>query len=210
MTPSATRIGSHTIANQMPAVASACRTPTRLADARSTSALRVELLLRRDHRGLGLSRSVTVSVEYAACSWSSCCSVVHLLDLAADRRQLGLDGEDVRDLRRLVHDRLEGPLGRLEVRDPGPEVDDLAGHVLRLRSARRAPWSRARAAPASASSHLRGRDPVRDRGLGTVAVAGPIRAADVAAERIDLLGRGRQRGIDAASTWSTSVPVLMI
>ena len=113
----------------------------------------IELLLRRDHGRLRLEPEPDGQRGERRLLLEVLLLGGRLLDLAADGGQLGLDGEDVADLRRLGHDLLEGLLGRLEVGDPRPRsttwpvtssvpVRSVTTLIARARSA------------ASASSHL--------------------------------------------------------
>ena len=126
---------------------------TRLADARSTSvagsncscAVITGVGFRREGDGQRRERRLLLEVGLLA---------RELLDLAADGRQLGLDGEDVLDRGGLGHDGLQGRLGRLQVLDAGREVDDIAGDVVaRWICSSTTFWARPRR-PTSASSQL--------------------------------------------------------
>ena len=158
------RIGSHTIPNQMPAVATALEDRDEAGRGLLDLGRGVEALLlgedrvrlQRERHGHGRERGLALEVELLG---------RELLDLAPDRGQLRLDGQDVLDRGGLIHDRLERALRCLQVRDPRSEVDDLGRDVLGRRPLREdlladRAEARERLVPA------RRRDPVRHRCLG--------------------------------------------
>ena len=197
MTPRTTRIGSHTMTNQIPALVSDWRTLIRLADASSTIAVGIPGLLRdldrhdRDLVGRGQRREVRPVLDVLELGGER-------LDLAADLGQLVLHLEHVRDPDRLRGDVLEGRLARLQVPDPRLKVDDRAGHLDRLgplghdlrRLAVEAAEQVQRILPAI------DRDAVGDRGDGSVVLVVGVGGPDVAAERPDAVTRRRQGGRD--------------
>ena len=118
-----------------------------------------------------------------------------LLDLATNGRQLRLDLEDVGDLGRLRHDRLERALGdpqvldaRIKVDDGGGDLDGLGLLVDDLRTQRLEGGQGV--VPAI------GRDAVGDRRIGLVAIRRHLRAAHVATEAGDRRVRLGERGVE--------------
>ena len=123
-----------------------------------------------------------------------------LLDLAAHIGQLGLDLEHVGDLRGALGDPLEGDFARLQVRDPGLQVDDLAGHLDGLGVLGDDLRGQAVEAAQQVEGILPvvGGDAIGDLGGRLVAVVGRVRGADVAAQRDDPVACGPQRLRDVA------------
>ena len=133
------------------------------------------------------TRYVAVSVAKSARLPRSTSWAGELLDLAAHLGQLGLHLEDVRDLDRLRGDRLERGFAGPEVPDARLEIDDLAGHLDRVRLLRDDLGGQAveRAQRGQRVLPAVDRDPVRDLGDGLVAVVEGVRRPDVAAQAAD-------------------------